>query len=464
MLLLGCIADDLTGATDLGITLAREGLSVIQVNGIPDSDLAVPVADAVVVALKSRTIAPADAVAQALAALAWLRARGAERIYFKYCSTFDSTPRGNIGPVTEALRTALGVAPGGVADARDARLSAQRAHGLSRPPVRRRRPALRLGHAQPSADADDRRQPRPRARGADDGQGRTRAVCRRGRRGGRRARAARGACRRRLRARDRGRDARRAPGRGGTRLLPTCRSPPAARDLPWVSRARCAIAPTRAAARGPCRHRPARSPGCPAAVPMPPAGRLRWRAKTCAAFRIDPLAIAGNPDVVAAIAAQAVAALVRRPGARLRHRAAGRDCRGASGARRRARGEPRRRRRSAPLPRRWRRTAFARSSWRAARPRAPSSRRWACARWPSGRRSTPACRGRAPSAASRSGLRSSRAISAGPTSSPRRRRRCDERARSCAKRSSSVAVRSTTAGTRTAARAISACASTTASS
>jgi uncharacterized protein YgbK (DUF1537 family) len=110
--LLGCIADDLTGATDLGITLAREGLSAIQVNGIPDPGLDVPVADAVVVALKVRTVAPADAVAQVLAALAWLRAQGAERIYFKYCSTFDSTPRGNIGPVTEALRNALGAAPG----------------------------------------------------------------------------------------------------------------------------------------------------------------------------------------------------------------------------------------------------------------------------------------------------------------------------------------------------------------
>ncbi|MDH5246853.1 MAG: four-carbon acid sugar kinase family protein [Betaproteobacteria bacterium] len=113
-MLLGCIADDLTGATDLGVNLAREGLSVIQVNGVPGSDLDVPVADAVVVALKSRTIAPADAVAQSLAALAWLRARGAERIYFKYCSTFDSTPQGNIGPVTDALRSALGVASNGL--------------------------------------------------------------------------------------------------------------------------------------------------------------------------------------------------------------------------------------------------------------------------------------------------------------------------------------------------------------
>lgn len=111
-MLLGCIADDLTGATDLGVTLAREGLSVIQANGVPAAGIAVPPADAVVVALKSRTSAPDEAIAQALAALAWLRARGAERIYFKYCSTFDSTPRGNIGPVTEALQKALGAAPG----------------------------------------------------------------------------------------------------------------------------------------------------------------------------------------------------------------------------------------------------------------------------------------------------------------------------------------------------------------
>ena len=111
-MLLGCIADDLTGATDLGVTLAREGLSVVQANGAPAVGMAVPPADAVVVALKSRTSAPEDAIAQALSALAWLRARGAERIYFKYCSTFDSTPRGNIGPVTEALQQALGVVPG----------------------------------------------------------------------------------------------------------------------------------------------------------------------------------------------------------------------------------------------------------------------------------------------------------------------------------------------------------------
>ena len=105
---LGCIADDLTGATDLGVTLAREGLSVIQVNGVPDGALDLAPSDAIVVALKSRTNPAAEAVQWSLASLAWLQARGAERIYFKYCSTFDSTPRGNIGPVADALLDALG--------------------------------------------------------------------------------------------------------------------------------------------------------------------------------------------------------------------------------------------------------------------------------------------------------------------------------------------------------------------
>ena len=107
-MLLGCIADDLTGATDLGVNLVREGLSVVQINGLPPANLDLLATDAVVIALKTRTIAAADAVAQSLAALQWLQRHGATRIYFKYCSTFDSTPRGNIGPVTEALQQALG--------------------------------------------------------------------------------------------------------------------------------------------------------------------------------------------------------------------------------------------------------------------------------------------------------------------------------------------------------------------
>ena len=104
---LGCIADDFTGATDLANNLVRAGMRVVQTIGVPDAPPGAQV-DAIVVALKSRTIAPAEAVAQSLAALKWLQAQGARQIYFKYCSTFDSTPQGNIGPVTEALMGALG--------------------------------------------------------------------------------------------------------------------------------------------------------------------------------------------------------------------------------------------------------------------------------------------------------------------------------------------------------------------
>ena len=106
---LGCIADDFTGATDLANNLVRAGMRVVQLNGMPEAG-APPVeanVDAVVVALKSRTIAPADAVAQSLAACRFLKGGGATQIYFKVCSTFDSTPRGNIGPVLEALMDAL---------------------------------------------------------------------------------------------------------------------------------------------------------------------------------------------------------------------------------------------------------------------------------------------------------------------------------------------------------------------
>ena len=103
---LGCIADDFTGATDLANNLVRSGMRTVQTIGVPDGPLDAEV-DAVVVALKSRTIAPSEAVAQSLDALAWPKAQGAQQIYFKYCSTFDSTAQGNIGPVTEALMDAL---------------------------------------------------------------------------------------------------------------------------------------------------------------------------------------------------------------------------------------------------------------------------------------------------------------------------------------------------------------------
>ena len=105
-LLLGCIADDFTGATDLANNLVRAGMRVVQTIGVPESPLTDEV-DAFVVALKTRTLPAADAVSQSLAALSWLQAQGAQQIYFKYCSTFDSTAKGNIGPVTEALMDAL---------------------------------------------------------------------------------------------------------------------------------------------------------------------------------------------------------------------------------------------------------------------------------------------------------------------------------------------------------------------
>jgi len=107
-MLLGVIADDFTGASDIANTLARGGLSVTQFLGVPKDTSAPASCQAGVVALKSRSI-PADrAVKQSLAALAWLRAQGCRQFVFKYCSTFDSTPRGNIGPVGEALAKELG--------------------------------------------------------------------------------------------------------------------------------------------------------------------------------------------------------------------------------------------------------------------------------------------------------------------------------------------------------------------
>ena len=107
-LLLGCIADDFTGGTDLASTLVRAGMRTLQVIGVPEGPLPDDI-DAVVIALKSRTISAEEAVTQSLEALEWLRAAGCQQFFFKYCSTFDSTSRGNIGPVADALADALGV-------------------------------------------------------------------------------------------------------------------------------------------------------------------------------------------------------------------------------------------------------------------------------------------------------------------------------------------------------------------
>jgi uncharacterized protein YgbK (DUF1537 family) len=104
--ILGCIADDLTGATDLCNNLVRAGMRVMLAIDVPAHDKLLD-ADAIVVALKSRTIPAAEAVAQSLHACRWLRKQGVRQIYFKVCSTFDSTPKGNIGPVIEALMDEL---------------------------------------------------------------------------------------------------------------------------------------------------------------------------------------------------------------------------------------------------------------------------------------------------------------------------------------------------------------------
>lgn len=106
-ILLGAIADDLTGATDLALMLARNGMKTVQHIGVPAEHSDFGDAEAVVVALKSRTIPADDAVAMSLASALALRAAGAEQILFKYCSTFDSTDKGNIGPVAEALMDLL---------------------------------------------------------------------------------------------------------------------------------------------------------------------------------------------------------------------------------------------------------------------------------------------------------------------------------------------------------------------
>jgi uncharacterized protein YgbK (DUF1537 family) len=107
-MLLGCIADDLTGATDLSLMLSREGMRTVQTTGIPPGDMDLDGIDALVIALKSRSIPAKEAVSISLDAARCLRDLGARRYLFKYCSTFDSTDEGNIGPVLEALLDFVG--------------------------------------------------------------------------------------------------------------------------------------------------------------------------------------------------------------------------------------------------------------------------------------------------------------------------------------------------------------------
>ncbi|MFV0298389.1 MAG: 3-oxo-tetronate kinase [Hyphomicrobiaceae bacterium] len=108
-MLLGCIADDLTGATDLAIMLTRAGMRTLQLMQPPaEGDPRLSGYDAIVVALKTRTCPVDEAISLSLASAQALQEQGARQLYFKYCSTFDSTGNGNIGPVAEALLAHIG--------------------------------------------------------------------------------------------------------------------------------------------------------------------------------------------------------------------------------------------------------------------------------------------------------------------------------------------------------------------
>ena len=394
-MLIGCIADDLTGATDLGVNLAREGLSVIQVNGVPGSDLDVPVADAVVVALKSRTIAPADAVAQSLAALAWLRARGAERIYFKYCSTFDSTPQGNIGPVTDALRSALGVASNGLPTP-------------ATPAYPRNGRTVYLGHLfvgdvllSESGMRDHPLTPMTDANLVRVLSAQTAGKV--GRLSQADLEAGADAARRRL-------EALAAEGFShaivdATRDLHLAVAGQACVDLPLTTGgAGLAVGIARA-----LRER-AHAGGGAWAVPSP-RGPVAWLSGSCSEATREQVAAARQRGALVSPRSTRAGGETelrrrdrgrgrRRAGrgarARLRDRSTRRDRRRPAVSRTASTQPSSSRARSGRSPRRWRQTACARSSWRAARHRARWWRRWACARWPSGRKSTPACHGRAP--------------------------------------------------------------------
>ena len=103
-LLLGCIADDFTGGSDAASFLAAGGMNTILLSRIPDPGFRLPDdVEAAVITLKSRTQETEQAVRDSLLAMDWLQNAGASHFYIKYCSTFDSTPKGNIGPVVDAV-------------------------------------------------------------------------------------------------------------------------------------------------------------------------------------------------------------------------------------------------------------------------------------------------------------------------------------------------------------------------
>ena len=109
MAILGCIADDFTGAADMASFLKKGGMRTLLLDGVPETALAADQADAIVIALKTRTQETEQAVHASLAALKWLSEEKCSHFYIKYCSTFDSTPKGNIGPVCDAAMEFLNV-------------------------------------------------------------------------------------------------------------------------------------------------------------------------------------------------------------------------------------------------------------------------------------------------------------------------------------------------------------------
>ena len=356
----------------------------------------------------------AEAVAQSLAALAWLQQAGCRQIYFKYCSTFDSTPKGNIGPVTDALMDALGTDFTIACPA----FPGERPHDLPRLPVRRRRAAVGVGHEGPSAHADDRCQSGARAAGADEAQGRAHPL--------RHARP---------RRRSAARRASRSCEQQGIAIAIV--DALAESDLHCIAEG-CADLPLVTAGSGVGlgiaeHHRRAGRLGhaaTAAALPRVDGSRRRPLGKLLGGhqrpgraldaiarprFRIDPLQARGGTRRSSSEAlAWAQARLANGAGPDLRHQHAPGGEGGAAGARRRTRRRAGRGGAGRGSPRAWWRRACASWSWPAARPRAPWSARSASAACASARRSIPACRGPKASMPSRSPWRSSRATSAAP--------------------------------------------------
>ena len=298
-LLLGCIADDFTGATDLANMLVRDGMRTVQLIGVPERRRR---------CRRCRRRGGGAQVAhhpgrrggrQSLAALAWLRAQGARQIQFKYCSTFDSTDRGNIGPVSEALLDALGAdftiaCPAFPENGR----TIFKGHLFVGDLLLVRHP-----HAPPSADADDRRQPGRGAAAPEQGAGRAGAVCGRRPRARRDPRALCRAARRRRPAGDR-RCARATPPAGARRRGRRSRADhrrlghrhgPAG-ELPPPGPAPAGRAGRRAAARSPG-HAAVLAGSCSAATLGRSSAIAPRAGRRCA---LDPMALAAGGDDVGA--------------------------------------------------------------------------------------------------------------------------------------------------------------------